>query len=125
MRIVPKAVARPNQCAVFPHVGSEHPKGYFDTGNTLVSIDPYLYVSVVAVEHMARDLGWVEPGDVAVLEGRVAELEADLAGLAARADAAEAKLAAIDVIESEGFRARRKAGRPPKARAEAPEGAAA
>lgn len=114
MRIVPKAVGRPHVCAVYPHIGGDHPRGYFDTGNELVGFDPHIYVSVVAAEHMASDLGWVEPAVQDDLQQQISELAQELARETARADAAEAKLQAIDVLESEGFRARKKAGRPKK-----------
>jgi hypothetical protein len=40
MRVVPSALVRPHHCAVYPQLGSNHPDGYFDTGNDLSVIDP-------------------------------------------------------------------------------------
>lgn len=115
MRRVDQAEIRPHYCAVLPHLGQAHRKGYFDTGNEVTAIDPHIYVSVEAVEVMARELGWVGPEEHAAVLDRVAALEAELAQEQARAGELQATFDAIDVLESKGFRARKKPGRPAKA----------
>lgn len=115
MRIVAKAQQRPNCCCVFPHIGSAQPEGYFQTGSTLPgpgAWDHEVYVSVVAVKEMARELGWISDPEAGVLRDEIAQLQSDLAEVTERADAAEAVVDAIDVIESAEFKARKRAGRP-------------
>lgn len=114
MRRVERCIAKPNACVVYPQLGQAHRKGYFDTGNELNALDPHIYVSVEAVETMARDLGWVTPEghagtveDLKVCRERIAELEVQL-------EKFEGVFEAFDTLESAGFRARRKAGRPAK-----------
>jgi hypothetical protein len=95
MRWVPVAAQRPHRCAAIPLVGAHHAKGFIDTGYDLHGWDPHVYISVVAVEEMARMIGWVRPGDVAGREAevdglkvRVAELEADIEAQARVVEAA-------------------------------------
>ena len=115
MRVVPKAAGRPHVCAVYPHIGGEHPRGYFETGVELTAIDPKIYVSVVAAEHMARELGFIAgPEHQAALDALAAK-QAELEQAEARISDLEAVIDAIDTIESADFRARRKAGRKPAA----------
>ena len=91
--------------------GSE---GFFDTGTRLAGIDPPVFLSARFVRERAAELGMYSQKDFdeavergAGLEDRVAELEAELA-------AVEACLEAVDTLESAGFRARKKPGRPVK-----------
>lgn len=121
MRIVDKAIARPHMCAVYPQIPHDHPDGFIDTGNELYAIEPHIYVSRVAVRDMARLFGFPLPDDMDELQERLAVAEAELAELREQVGRLEAErdravdvLRAVDVIESEGFRARKKAGRPPK-----------
>lgn len=114
MRLVPSAVVRPHHCAVYPHLGSNQREGYFDTGTQMNAIDPHVYVSVVAVKEMAAQLGYVPPEDHGAKCVEVEELKLALDHLLAESAEAARKLEAIDVIESAGFRARKKAGRKPQ-----------
>lgn len=114
MRFVERADIRPHYCIVFPHLGSDHSMGYIDTGNEITAIDPHAYVSVVAVEEMAKLIGYPTREAHAEAVSEVARLSAELEQeRAARADA-ERALDAIDALESRGFRERKKPGRPAK-----------
>ena len=117
MRFVTKAEMRPHACAVYPHLGSQQQEGYFDTGSNMpgpgVWIN-HIYVSVVAVKDMARKLNWISDTEAGELRAQIHQLEQERDEAIARADAAEAVVDAIDVIESEAFRARKKRGPKPR-----------
>lgn len=118
MRWVQQAMMSPHRCAAVPYIGNSNSlRGFIDTGMDLPGWDPHVYISVEAVEQMARMVGW-EPRSVAVgqaakagaLEERVAELEAELSE-------ATQKLEAVQVLKAAGYSAQRKPGRPRKAAA--------
>jgi hypothetical protein len=115
VRIVALPFARPMRCAAIPYIG-QSAKGeiWFDTGSELMGPDDHVYLSGTAVKECARMIGWVPPSDVRTLQAEVRHLNDELAALVAHRDDLERKLAAIDVIESADFRARKKPGRPPK-----------
>lgn len=120
MRLVPQAVIRPHHCAMLPHLGSAHVKGYVDTGSELPGFDNHGYASVVFVEEAARKLlGWSSPEVVKELEDRLAERDRTIEDLRAQLEEADRHLSAIEVMESAGFRARKKPGRPRKAEEQA------
>lgn len=87
------------------------PEGFY-VGETLSGWDPKAAISASFARSLARDLGYVHPDDhqeaVKALEGALQ----DNVALQTELEAAEARLAAIDVIESAGFTARKKPGRP-------------
>lgn len=59
MRFVPHAAIRPHHCAAFPSVrNATTRKGFIDTGVDLRDPDSHVYISVEAVEVMARMIGW-------------------------------------------------------------------
>lgn len=110
LRFAQAAVHRPHRCAIVPFIGQTHPEGFIDTGTDYWG--ERVYLSVVGVKECAKLIGWVPKQqlqravrDVNTERERVVELEAER-------DALQARLDAIDVIESEGFRARKKTGRP-------------
>lgn len=116
MRWVQQATMSPHRCAAIPFKGnSSTARGFIDTGMDLPGWDPHVYISVDAVEQMARMIGW-EPRIVAqqqavkveTLKERIAELEAELAE-------SERKLEAVQVLKAAGYSAQRKPGRPKKA----------
>lgn len=118
MFFVERAKLSPHHCAVFPHLGQAHRDGYFDTGIDLPGpgLPPHnklhrIYASVAAVGEMARKLDWIPPEEVEVLRAEVRDLQGQLSEALERADAAEAVVDSIDVIESAAFRARRKPGK--------------
>lgn len=114
MNIVAKTHLRPHHCAVFPQLGSTQRDGYFDTGTDLQGPGVFLhrvYVSVVAVREMARKLGWISDVEADALRSEIRELQGQVSEALERADAAEAVVDSIDVIESAAFRARRKPGK--------------
>jgi hypothetical protein len=115
MNKVQKAVMKPHHCAVNPHLGSEPKKGLWDTGMELQGPGSHLhrvYVAVSTIEDLARREGWGSPDELQQDRQHIACLVRETGDLRAQLAAAQAKLDAIDVIESEGFRARKKPGRP-------------
>ena len=116
MRIVDRALIKPSRCAVLPYIGTDHERGFVDTGSEIPGKgdqwDWHVYVSVVAVEEMARLIGGGGVKDMHNAHDRIAQLEAELEQ--ARDDLAKAELVldSIDALESANFRARRKTGRP-------------
>lgn len=81
MRFVEQAVTRPGRCAVFPQIGGNHPRGFFDTGSEMPGFDNHVYVSVVAAESMAQRLGWSSPEDMAEMREQYETLERECARL--------------------------------------------
>lgn len=115
MRWVPHAAMRPHRCAAIPFIGnSTAKKGFIDTGQDLRGWDPHVYLSVEAVEQMARMIGW-QPQHVAAQHAdvsrrrdeRVKELEAER-------DELQRRLEAVDVLKSAGFTQAKRPGRPRK-----------
>jgi ABC-type Zn uptake system ZnuABC Zn-binding protein ZnuA len=107
-------LVRPHHCAVFPQLGANHKEGYFDTGNDLNAIDPHVYVSVVAVKEMAKQLGYVPPEDHSVA---LAQRDAALSRIETLEQELQEKqqvIAAVHVIKSAGFVAEKKRGPKPK-----------
>jgi hypothetical protein len=117
MRHVDRALTTPSRCAVLPQIGIEHPLGYIDTGSELGhgdQWDQHVYVSIVALREMCKLMGWPLPEEADEMRTRLEQLEAVLDDTIAERDALKAKFGAIDMLASEGFRARNKPGRPPK-----------
>lgn len=112
LRFAQQAIHRPNRCAIIPFIGQSHPEGFIDTGTDYWG--ERVYLSVVGVKECAKLIGWVPRQQ---LQHAVRDLNAERdrsKELEAERDALQARLDAIDVIESEGFRARKKPGRPKK-----------
>jgi len=113
MRWTEKALMRPHQCVMIPHLGDDHPDGYIASGNIMTFLDGEPHVSVVAVREMARLIGLptaeVHEGVCAEVARLTAELEQERA---ARAEAEQA-VAAVHVLKAAGFKAEKKPGRPP------------
>lgn len=116
MRLVDRALIKPSRCAVLPYIGTDHDRGFVDTGSEIPGKgdqwDWHVYVSVVAVEEMARLIGGGTPADMADANARIAELEGELDAARDELARAEMVLDSIDVLEGADFRARRKTGRP-------------
>lgn len=116
MRWVQQATLRPHHCAAIPFVGNSNAKkGFFDTGQDLPGWDPHVYVSVEAVEEMARLIGWqpahVGQQNTAVLEEKdreIALLREQLEEADRFAEAAEYTLGRF------GEKVRNKPGRKPR-----------
>lgn len=121
MRFVEQAAIRPSRCAVFPHIPGNHRDGFIDSGSELLSSahDNHVYVSVVAVREMARMIGWLDPDAKRDLENRVAVLERENHRLEDEVIQLNREFEAIDLLESAGYTARKKPGRPAKAPKEA------
>lgn len=123
MRWVQSAVTAPNKCAVLPYIGRDHDLGFIDTGSELPGRgdrwDSHVYVSVVAARELANFIGYHSPETVQAMQETVQEAQAERDAALARVAELEAAFGAIDALESEGLRARKKAGRKPKHEVEA------
>lgn len=108
LRFVQSAVCRPNKCAAIPFIGQSHPKGFIDTGTTYWG--ERVYLSVVAVEEMARMIGWSAPAEQRRQGNQMDEMARRIVLLEEERDGLKARLGAIDVLEAGDFRARRKPG---------------
>lgn len=113
MRLIPDLPRGVEHCAGLPNV-SEDAEGFIDTGTRLPGIDPPVFPSARFIRQAAELLGYPSDKDYDEVVARGAELERRVAELEAEVLAAEACVEAIDVLESAGFRARRKPGRPKK-----------
>jgi hypothetical protein len=72
------------------------------------------YAHESSVMDLARQLGWVSPYQSRLKDEQIDALKAEAAALTGELQDARRRLEAVDVIESAGFRARKKAGRPAK-----------
>ena len=115
MRWVPVAANRPNRCAAIPFLSAHDSKGFIDTGTVLPGWDPHVYVSVVALEEMARLIGWHPSSQQAAYDRVLTAKDEELERLRAENMELAETISAIDVIESSDFTARKKRG--PKAKA--------
>jgi hypothetical protein len=102
-----KPVFEPYMCAAT--LRGEDRDGWIDTGLQLRGFDPHVYLSFAAVKTAARIVGFEDP---APLRDRIAELERELHDRDLKLREADRLIDAIDVFESQGFRARKKPGRP-------------
>lgn len=119
MRWVPQAALPPHRCAVVPFKGnSSTVKGFIDSGMDLPGWDPHVYISVEAVEAMARMVGW-EPVHVAKRQAeKVVKLEAQVAELKAeRQEFERFREAAEYTLGTFGAKVKAKPGRKPAERA--------
>lgn len=116
MRWVPHAAVRPHRCAVVPFIGNSTAKnGFIDTGMDLPGWDPHVYVSVEAVEEMARMIGWQPAHVQAGHKQRAADITARLEEARAELDRVNEQLAAVRVLKNGGFAQANPPGRPRKA----------
>jgi hypothetical protein len=77
--------------------------------------EEHVYINKQSLTEAARDfLGWHPPSALTERDERIAELQARLDVLTAERDDLRAKFDAIDLLGSEGYRARKKPGRPVK-----------
>lgn len=118
MRWVQHAALRPHKCAAIPFIGNSNAKrGFIDTGYDLPGWDSHVYLSIEAVQEMARMIGWVPAHVGEQSKVSLGRAEADMAQLKNQLAEAERKLAAVEVLKSAGYSAQRKPGRPAKAAA--------
>lgn len=113
MIVVDRLLAKPHHCAVFPHMTEHSNSGqsFFDFGQ-LAGNDPRVYISHAAAEEMARHMDWASPAEAEEQAGRIHELELRIGELEDENNQANGYLDAIDLLESKGFRERKKPGRP-------------
>lgn len=113
MRLVERPHARPMRCAAIPYIGQAYgERVWFDTGSEMQGPDDHVYLSGTAVTECAKMIGWVPPGEIRQARAELAGVQAQLEQERRNVLELQRRLDAIDVIESEGFRARKKAGRP-------------
>jgi hypothetical protein len=118
VRFVDRPHLAPHVCAVTLRGGTDASvKQWVETDVNLTGIDPHVYLSDVALREGARLIGWASPEDYQVAVERVGELEREVNDLSLQLAEADRHLTAIDTLESAGFRARKKTGRPPKEKA--------
>lgn len=113
MRWVEVAARLPQRCAFIPYIGAHSPRGFFQADFELPGGDTP-YVSVVALEEMAREIGWYPPGEQQAYDRVLAVKDTEIRGLREQLEAAEQKLAAVQVLKEAGYTAGRKPGRPRK-----------
>jgi hypothetical protein len=103
VRWVQQPAIRPHRCAVIPFLGGHNSRGFIDTGQDMRDHDSHVYISVEAVEQLARLIGW-EPthariqaeGRLIAKDAQIARLEAELAEAEEFKDAAEYTLSRFD-----------------------------
>lgn len=107
-------------CAALPYVGQTHPHAqWIDTGSELPGFDNHVYLSSLAVEEAARLLGFVSAGEHRALRLECDELRSRVEQLEVELVEKNRHLDAIDLLESKGFTARKKPGRPKREAVEA------
>lgn len=111
MRWVETAAIRPNRCAAIPFIGGNDPDGYIDTGSELDGFDNHVFISVKAVHEMATLIGRPTVAQFREVVSSNIAFSERLHALTAERDELLERFAAIDVIESADFRARKKTGR--------------
>lgn len=121
MRLVDWPITKPNRCALVPFVGQTTPTRWVDTGSEMQGPDDHIYASEIGVIEAAKVLGiWTPPGEHRAALREVVRLERELAEAVAENRRLTAVLDAVDVMESRGYTARKKPGRPPKNKEEVP-----
>src|ERR1044072_9439723 len=105
-----RPVHSPQKCVVLAK--GDDPNGWVACGNLLTNRpDPRIYVSFGGVRTLALLCGWTPPEDVVERDQLIAELQDRVRNLEAENEHLRSVQSAIDVIESEGFRSRKKPGR--------------
>lgn len=115
LRHVATAAGTPHRCVVLPHIGANHPAGYFSAGTRCSVCNGHQYVSVLAVQQMAAAMGWQPAGHVSGEAQRAERLQRELELAQERIANLEAQLGAVEVLKLNGAVAARKPGRPKKA----------
>jgi hypothetical protein len=114
MRLVAKPQIRPMCCAALPYLGQSSPNvRWVDTGSEMPGFDNHVYLSEPAIIEAGRVLGLPTREEHEDARARIAQLEAEKEEMQARLTSQERRLASIEVLESEGFRIRKRPGRPP------------
>lgn len=104
MRLVEKPVMTPQHCAALSHIGDQHPSmRWIDTGNTLEGWNDRVYLCEAAVRQCMSLLGYPMPEEFEAMEVRAVEAEDALLARYDELLAAEAKLAAIELLRASGF----------------------
>lgn len=115
MRWVQHAAIRPHRCGVIPFVGNATAKqGFIDTGVDLPGWDPHVYVSVEAVQEMARMIGWQPAHIQAGQKECTADLQVKLEQANTDLQIVREQLAAVKILKNGGFAQANPPGRPRK-----------
>lgn len=111
MRFVTQATIRPHRCAVIPFIGSTHAKGFIDTGAEMGvgNFREHVYVSIVAVEEMARMIRWCSPAERRSLEITRDDALKQLQRMREERDELAEFKARIEAFEQDGFNVTKRA----------------
>lgn len=120
-RFVERCEIRPLHCAIFPHLGARHPKGYVDTGTKIGLDENQVYLSIEGLEQVAlRFLDVVRRDELREAQARIAELERRNLDLQEQVREADRFAEAAEyTLGRFGQHVRNKPGRKPKAAQEA------
>lgn len=111
MRRIEKPLDKPHSCAIIPGRGdTNEPRGFIDIDRVLPGWDPHVYVSQAGAEALAQFIGWSSGDHVKELEATISSLEEEVELLKSEIAQADKFLDAVDVLESKGFRTRRRTG---------------
>lgn len=119
MRFVQDAGRVPNRCAFYPQIGPSHPEGFVES-DMLVDDHFSTYVSVTALREIALTIpqvGLCPRSELVEAQARLEAIKAENEALKEDLKQADQVINAIDVLEGAEFRARKKPGRKPAAKA--------
>lgn len=109
MRVVDRPAIRPMHCAAIPFLGqAAENERWIDTGAEMPGFDNHVYLSATAVRQAMCLLGYPSPQEFDLMKERAEEAEEAALGLLDKLNEAEAKLAAIEALENQGFTAKRR-----------------
>ena len=112
MRRCERPVIRPMHCAAIPFLGQTAENvQWIDTGSEMPGFDNHVYLSDVAVRQCMSLFGFPSPVEFEEEQRLRIEAEDALVALAAKYDALERELQAVDALESAGFTRRAKQAR--------------
>lgn len=117
MRKVSRPSFEPHVCAIT--LRGEDPDGFYEPNINLTGLDPWVSLSHSGLAGWARENGWLSPEAKAEMDDRIAALEAERDRVAEDLVKVKGAIEAIDALESAGFVARKKPGRPAKPKTEA------
>ena len=113
MQIIPALPPGANACAVIPFIRTD-PHGFIDTRNVTLRQDQHIYVSYKALVAMGQMYGMVEEDEAEALRAHIDDLKCQLEQAQEDLKEYDQRFDAIDSLESAGFTARKKTGRPKK-----------
>jgi hypothetical protein len=100
-------------CSLLPYVGNATEGEWFvDTG--IEATSPKIFLSRAALVECAKEVGWVDPVDHAAVSAERDDLRRELQDVREQLEERDRAWDALDVIESQGFTARKRRGPKPK-----------